>query len=299
MVEVTGPTTRFGISIVEARGSPSSSCPSVWNEISSELTTLFLSDGQCNDDARAAIRLNFHDCGAWEKSLGATAGCDGSIVLNAEENARTENRGLQAISIKIKNLATKYKVGVADMIVFAGSHATATCPGGPKIRTWIGRKDSTTAAPNNLLPNPFASADSLYALFQAKGFDDVDLAALIGAHTASRQLFVDPSKAGQPQDSTPGVWDVKYYSQTRSPPDGVFVLPSDAKLAAHPVVGKQFAGFVNGQGKWTGKYAEAMGRMNLHGLAGTDGLADCTGALPRSTSIKREMRGMAINERVV
>lgn len=183
------------------------------------------------------------------------------------------------------------------MAVFAGAHATATCPGGPVIRTWIGRNDSTTAAPENLLPDVFGSADSNYALFQAKGFDAADLAALLGAHTTSRQRFVDASKAGQSQDNTPGVWDVKYYSQTTAPPDGVFVLPSDAKLAVHPVVGKEFAGFVNGQGKWTGKYADAMGRMNLHGVVGTDGLADCTGALPRSTSTKREMRAMGINER--
>lgn len=96
---------------VEARDS--SSCPAVWNEVSKELTTLFLSDGQCNRDARVAIRLNFHDCGAWKTSLGATGGCDGSVVLNEEENARIENRGLQDISIKIKNLATKYEVSVA------------------------------------------------------------------------------------------------------------------------------------------------------------------------------------------
>jgi hypothetical protein len=35
----------------------------VWNDISKELTQKFLSGGQCNQDARAAIRLIFHDCG--------------------------------------------------------------------------------------------------------------------------------------------------------------------------------------------------------------------------------------------
>jgi hypothetical protein len=39
------------------------SCPSVWSSISSDLTQKFLSGGQCNPDARAAIRAIFHDCG--------------------------------------------------------------------------------------------------------------------------------------------------------------------------------------------------------------------------------------------
>lgn len=42
----------------------SSSCPSVWTQISYELTPIFLgSDGQCTDLARAAIRFSFHDAG--------------------------------------------------------------------------------------------------------------------------------------------------------------------------------------------------------------------------------------------
>lgn len=41
----------------------SSSCPAVWTQISRDLTAKFLSDGQCNPDARAAIRAVFHDCG--------------------------------------------------------------------------------------------------------------------------------------------------------------------------------------------------------------------------------------------
>lgn len=182
------------------------------------------------------------------------------------------------------------------MIVFAGSHATVTCPGGPVIKTWIGRKDSSAPAPEGLLPDVFASADSLFTLFQNKGFDDVDLAALLGAHSASKQFFVNETRAGQSQDSTPGIWDVKYYSETTStsPPPEVFVFPSDSKLAAHAVVGKQFKGFVNNQGKWNGKYADAMGRMNLFGVANTDGMADCTSALPKSTNIKREMRAMPV-----
>src|SRR5687768_16545693 len=59
----------------------------LWGKVSAELNTLFrTSNGQCNDDARAAIRLIFHDCGTWDKSQGLSGGCDGSLVLTVEMN---------------------------------------------------------------------------------------------------------------------------------------------------------------------------------------------------------------------
>lgn len=45
-------------------------CPAVWSQISKELTAKFLTDGQCNPTARAAIRAVFHDCGGKSSSLG-------------------------------------------------------------------------------------------------------------------------------------------------------------------------------------------------------------------------------------
>jgi catalase (peroxidase I) len=101
-------------------------------------------------------------------------------LILAGELSRGENNGLQDISNYLQGLATQYKVGVADMIVFAGSHAVVTCPGGPKIKTYVGRKDSTTPAPDGLLPDVNAPAADLFKLFVNKGFDAVDLAALLG-----------------------------------------------------------------------------------------------------------------------
>ncbi|KAL1654307.1 hypothetical protein SLS61_003314 [Didymella pomorum] len=225
---------------------------------------------------------------------GAKGGCDGSLVL-AGELTLPENRGLDVIGGYLKDLADSYQVGVADMIVFAGSHAIVTCPGGPRVKTYIGRKDSSTRAPPGLLPDVNAPADSLFKLFQDKGFDAVDLAALLGAHSTSNQFHFNESSdaVGAPQDSTPGVWDVKYYAETTAPPKGVLVLPSDAKLAAHATVGKEFKGFVGNAGKWNGKFADAMAKMERFGSDGTlKGMVDCTNVLPATTVAKREMRGM-------
>jgi len=97
-----------------------------WNKVSAELKSLFsAAGGQCNDNARAAIRLVFHDCGTWDKAQKSTGGCDGSLIKSSEELGRSENTGLAPIAQKIGALATKYNVTVADMVVFAGSSFVA------------------------------------------------------------------------------------------------------------------------------------------------------------------------------
>ena len=210
-----------------------------------------------------------------------------------------ENNGLQDISAKLLAIAQNRKVGVADMIQFACAHAVVTCPKGPRVQTFVGRKDSSRPSPDGLLPDVHAPGDSLYALFQDKGFDAVDLAALIGAHTTSKQDFVDPTQFHAPQDTTPGIWDVNFYGETYSAPKGVFRFPSDIALSQHPVVGHEFQGFVNNQGKWTGKFADAMTRLSVLGIkGGTTGLIDCTSALPAGTS-RRDIRAAGIMERAV
>jgi hypothetical protein len=79
--------------------------------------------------------------------------------------------------------------------------------------TLVGRPNNAIANLENLLPNQASDANTLIKLFQDKTVSFVDLIALIGAHTAAQQFFVDTTKAGQPLDSTPGVWDVKFYSE--------------------------------------------------------------------------------------
>ncbi|OIW30748.1 versatile peroxidase VPL1 [Coniochaeta ligniaria NRRL 30616] len=263
------------------------SCPPVWTQVKAELNTLFMTGNQCNDLARAAIHATFHDCGSWDTTQKLTGGCDGSLVLGVTpdvELARSENKGLEAIAGKIKDLATKYGTSVADMVVFAGSAAIVLCPGGPKIQTFIGRKDSTTSAPSGGLPDVFDSASNLFNLFAKKGFSAQDLAALLGAHSTSTQKFVDPAQANKSQDSTPGQWDVTYYKETYSfatggkKDPGVFVFASDSKLATSNEVGLEFQGFIGNQGRWAGSFASAMERMVLFGNDKSE-MVDCNSAL--------------------
>ncbi|KAF2140435.1 class II peroxidase [Aplosporella prunicola CBS 121167] len=285
------------------------SCPPVWNDVSSALSAVFLDNGQCSDLARAAIRYAFHDAGAFSMSLPfyppAAGGADASLLLSPDEISRGENNGLQKYHGFLQHFYAQYRdrgVGAADLIQFAGAHAIATCPSGPVVRALVGRTDATTAAPPGLLPagfGPNSAQDVLLALFEDKGFSATDLAALIGAHTASRSFTQREIRSGTPQDSTPGQWDVRYYAETYDPPRGVQSFESDINLSSpNTTVGREFAAFVGNQGKWNGAFVAAMEHLSVLGIPQEDvaRFVDCTGALPKGTHA-RNVRAMPINDR--
>lgn len=87
-------------------------CPSVWGTVAADLQGIFAGDDGCTDQARAAIRLPFHDC--------FPGACDGSIILSDECTSRAENAQLVDICSTIGAMATQYNVSTADMIQVAG-----------------------------------------------------------------------------------------------------------------------------------------------------------------------------------
>lgn len=180
----------------------STGCPSVWSDVAKELQTAFAG---CGRDAHGAVRAPFHDC--------INNGCDGSLVL-ADECGRAENAGLSDICGKLKNWATKYEVSTADMIQFAGAIAISSCPLGPRVRALVGRKDGTEAAPVGSVPSSKDSVDKILGAFAAKGFSADDVVALLGTHSIAVNVNDDPSQAGKGLDSTPGIYDMKFYSET-------------------------------------------------------------------------------------
>jgi hypothetical protein len=228
----------------------------VWKWISYEMTAKFNgTSGRCTKFARGAVRLGFHDAAVWTNTS-TSGGADGSILLTDEIN-RTDNDGLSAISDQMKTWYTKYKaygVTMADLIQFGANVATVVCPLGPRIRTFVGRKDNAKAGPTGLLPGVNDSADKLIKLFQAKTIDAHDLVALVGAHTTSQQHFVDLTRDGDPQDTTPGVWDVAFYPQTTgNPPVRVLKFASDILLSKDSRTKGEWQEFSqpsNGQDHW-------------------------------------------------
>ena len=206
----------------------------VWKWIALEMTAKFNgTSGRCTKFARGAVRLGFHDAAVWTNTS-SSGGADGSILLTNEMD-RAENDGLEAIADATKGWYNRYKqygVSMADLIQFGANVATVVCPFGPRIRTYVGRKDNAVAGGNNLLPGVDDSADKMLKLFAAKTIDAHDLIALVGAHSTSQQHFVNTARDGDPQDSTPGEWDVAFYAQTiNTPPPRVLKFNSDIVLS--------------------------------------------------------------------
>ncbi|KAJ5186846.1 heme peroxidase [Penicillium cf. viridicatum] len=265
----------------------------VWDFVQEELVESFRNEnGTCNGLARASVRLGFHDTGAWSKSSGA-GGADGSLLLSSDEINRPENNGLQEIRTKALQLLDKcprYGVNAADLVQFMHNVATVTCPLGPRLLTLVGRHDRREANPMGLIPsNKATDATFLIELFQNKTFTARDLAALFGAHTVAQQLYVDPSKAGQTLDSTPGVWDMNFYREMAlsEPPSGVFRLPSDEALSLADGTSSRFEAFTDvtfGQTVWNQEYSAAYVRLSLLGVNNINRLTDCTKVLPGSVT---------------
>ncbi|KAK1532858.1 peroxidase [Colletotrichum costaricense] len=260
----------------------------IWKYIVDDMAAQMVGNaGRCNNVARGAIRLGFHDAASWSKSTGGT-GADGSIILANECKTRSDNKGLEEICDIMEGWFAKYKrykISMADLIQTASNVATVSCPLGPRVRTFVGRKDSTTPAVKKLLPDPSDSSAKLFKLFADKSFTPAGLVALMGAHSTSQQRFVDPSRADSPQDSTPGTWDIAYYQQTLNPnaPPAVFKFQSDINVSQDPRtngVWKAFAAGPRGQFMWNEAYATEYVRMSLLGVNNINDLTECTKALP-------------------
>jgi manganese peroxidase len=243
----------------------------VWKYIADDMFQLFQGrSGRCTKWARFAVRLGFHDAGTWSKQTDKLGGgADGSIVRSGAngERKRGENRGLTEIIEKMEGWYAKYNtqlgfaITMADLIQMGATVATVTCPLGPRIRSYVGRPDAALgfSAPEGLLPPVDKDADFLIQLFKDKTIGPHGLVALVGAHTTSQQRFVNETRALDPQDSTPGVWDVKFYGETLGKKNGgvtapkrVFKFHSDIVLSVHKDTSeewKEFAG-KGGQDHW-------------------------------------------------
>ncbi|KAF2747941.1 class II peroxidase [Sporormia fimetaria CBS 119925] len=246
-------------------------------------------NGRCNAEARAAIRLGFHDAGTWSQVLADQGkdygGADGSIALSKEEESRPENKGLEKIIMRVRQWQRQWGVGMADLIQFAAIHAVVTCPLGPRIRFFVGRKDSSKPAIDGLLPGVDDSADKLIKLFQDKTISPHDLVALLGAHTTSEQFHVQVSPRGASQDGTPGVWDTLFYNQTLGLgplPKEVFRFKSDIVLAEDPRTRDEWFAFTGpeGQNHWNEDYSYSYTRLSLLGVNNINELTECTKVLP-------------------
>jgi hypothetical protein len=284
------------------------SCPSVWSDIASELQSAFAG---CGRDAHGAIRAPFHDC--------INNGCDGSLILS-DECSRPENAGLSGICTKLADWAAKYDVSAADMIQFAAATAISQCPLGPKVQALVGRKDSKKAADVGSVPSSRDSVDKILGAFSAKGFSAKDVVALMGTHSVAVQVNDDPAQAGKSLDSTPSVYDMTYYKETK---DGTapYSLQSDRLLSNSSQVSLSFhlpifpftfssysrlkhltnfdsqtadtwSSFADDADAWNSAFTDAWNRFAVIGNK-VDKLQDCSSLIPASSASKKRQAAVA------
>ncbi|KAK7453945.1 fungal class II heme-containing peroxidase [Stygiomarasmius scandens] len=250
--------------------------------------------GRCNDNARAAIRLSFHDAGTFSLSLEAAGedngGADGSFLVDPDEVLRTENNGMQNIVALLKPLPERFNVSAGDVLHLAGTLAVLACPGGPVVNTYVGRGPVKNVNPHNLIPDTHDTIPNIIDRFNDMGISVREAMALIGSHTCARQRFVDQAFANDTFDTTPEIWDIRFYSETKrneSDP-GVFRLPSDLGFAQNSLTKddyNRFVGSLSTQEDWAREYADAHEKMSLLGQD-VETLTDCTEIMPETIHLR-------------
>ncbi|KAI4714682.1 hypothetical protein J4E89_000363 [Alternaria sp. Ai002NY15] len=263
----------------------SSSCPSVWSAVATELQADFAG---CGADAHQALRAPFHDC--------INNGCDGSLVLT-DECGRSENAGLSAICTKLKDWSDKYQVSAADMIQFAGAQAIAACPLGPRVQALVGRKDSSNAAPVGSVPSSRGTLESILGAFAAKGFSSDDVVALMGAHSVAVQFHDDPSQAGKGLDSTPFRYDNTFYQETKDR-KAPYSLQSDLLMSNSSETSTTWSNFAEDANSWSTAFTSAWDRFAVIGSDASK-LQDCSSLVPNGfVTTKRQAFNMAFTKKM-
>ncbi|KAK1834586.1 heme peroxidase [Podospora conica] len=255
----------------------------VWKYIANDMRALFLQNGECTNAARGSIRLGFHDAATWNKTIPiGQGGADGSIIL-AGELSRPENGGLIPLGPVYQawfNTYKNYGVTMADLVQFGAKVAAGSCPGGPRMRHFVGRSDNPNPNPTGLLPGPNASAATILTLFSAKTIGAGGVVALLGAHTASKSN-IGPSP-NMPQDSTPGRWDLNYFSETTNPntPSTILKFQSDINIANDAATSAVWNQFKTNKAAWDVAYAAEYIRMSLMGFQDINGMVECSKVMP-------------------
>ncbi|KAJ3495168.1 hypothetical protein NLG97_g3587 [Lecanicillium saksenae] len=265
----------------------------IWRHIYKDMAEAMVNPAPshgCNDLARGAIRLGFHDAGTWSKRTGPYGGADGSIVLTGECELRHDNKGLEPTCLQMRKWFAHYRVygvGMADLIQTAHNVATNLCTGGPLVRTFVGRKDRYHPSPRGTLPSPDQSAEALIELFRDKTISPHGLVSLLGAHTSAKQRFVDISRAGEALDTSPDIWDTGFYDEVlkQEPSKGVFRLQSDEKLSKHHETAASWQSFTGFQGlfPWLVDYSREYVRLSLLGVNNLNDLIECSSAIVKQS----------------
>ncbi|EMD39914.1 GP generic peroxidase [Gelatoporia subvermispora B] len=278
-----------------------------WFGVLDDIQTNMFGGGTCNDLARAAIRLTFHDGIGRSMALSNSGefggeGADGSIItFSRTELSYPANKGLELIVDALGHFADAHGVSYGDIIQFAGAVATSNCPGAPRLPFHAGRPNAIAPSPPDLVPSPSDSVEMILARMSDAGLTTEDTIALLAAHSVGKQRTLDLNITGMPFDTTPDAFDTQFYLDTslrgtvmpgpgrsdfevKSPSKDEFRIASDAAFARHPLTACVWQSFVVNQSRLQGSFSQAMIKL---ANAGHSNLIDCSIAIPPSRSWSR------------
>lgn len=115
----------------------------------------------------------------------------------------------------------------------------------------VGRTDVSTANPTGQIPSPNSNASVIIAQFAAKGFDSGELVALIGSHSAGKNL------SGTEFDTTPGNLDSTTFYTEVLDDDQPATLFSDQSLATDEATSADWKVYAGSQSTWNTDFAAA------------------------------------------
>ncbi|KZS91592.1 heme peroxidase [Sistotremastrum niveocremeum HHB9708] len=301
-------------SYASAASTPFSSTPSIstlinqqcwpWYAIRDLLRADVFDGGSCAKNARAALRLTFHDAVGYsqaQEDLGkyVGGGADGSILQFPQELSY----GLRAIITTLSSFVANYPLATStisfgDLVAFAGTLGLSYCSRAPEMMFYAGRPAAKGPAADGLVSGPEDSADDMIARFSDAGFSADELVALLASHSVAAASTLDAAILGAPLDTTPEKFDTRFFNETlskgklwpgtpnhygevMSPARGQVRLQSDFVLARDARTAPAWRRYANDADLMRRDFAETFLKMTLVGQNVSE-LVDCTEVLRSS-----------------
>ncbi|KAL1520605.1 hypothetical protein AB1Y20_022180 [Prymnesium parvum] len=230
-----------------------------------------------NHAGPALVRLAWQDAGTYTAADG-TFGPRASMRFEPEAS-NPSNKGLQYARELLEPIKQAVPlISYADLWQLAAV-VSIEMMGGPRIPFRVGRVDASgpeECAPAGLLPGAHDTAEQLRAVFYRMGFDDLELVALMGAHTLGR---CHPQYSGfnGPWTSDPLSFDNQYYismlntsfsySGSQWDADGLMMLNADMALKTDPTFRVYADLFATDQAAFFQNFSAAFSKLGELGWA--------------------------------
>ncbi|PPQ68182.1 hypothetical protein CVT24_005069 [Panaeolus cyanescens] len=273
-------------------------CCALFPIVDNLLQAQLFDGGECGEEAHSALRLSFHDAIGFSLQGGLGGGADGSILaFNQTETAFSANAGYNLPYLDEQfPIFLQSGLSAGDFVHLAAAVGTSNCPGAPRLKFFLGRPPPVAPAPDNTVPKPEDTVDSILARFADAGFSPEEAIALLSSHTVAAADVIDVTIPGTPFDTTPFTFDTQVFlevllkgtlfpgtgphvGEVLSPIFGEMRLQSDFALARDDRTACFWQDMVNNQEHMMSAFATVMAKLQVLGQDTTQ-LIDCSDVVP-------------------